>query len=633
MRTNLLIFVFLATTLIAKAQERSDVLTRQRSLQKLRNYEESKAGNMFDVIHYELNLSINPAVDYVSGTVTTIFQMTEESETISFDLRGNMIIDSIKFNNQGVPHTFLNHIISVTLPSALETGEMGSISISYHGVPQSSGFGAWEQTTHNGAPVIWTLSEPYGAYTWWPCKQTLVDKADSVDIIVNTTAGNRVASNGLLISTNTTENGVTYHWKHRHPIATYLIAIAVTNYVELLSNVPVEGQAPIQIVDYAYPESSSQWQANQANVVNAMTAFNNLFIMYPYANEKYGHAEFGWGGGMEHQTMSFMYNLGEMLVVHELAHQWFGDYITCGSWADIWLNEGFATYCEGLYLEYQYGASQFKNWRQGEISDVTSLPGGSVYCYDTTSVSSIFSGRLSYAKGGMVLHMLRRQIGDEVFFQGIRNYLADPNLANGFARTPDLKAHFETAADTTLSEYFNAWVYQQGYPSFNISWQSGSETSWVRMSQTPSVGSTFFKMKVPVRFSRSGQDTIVWFHHVNNNQVFSANIGFQATQVSFDPNYEIISRYNTVTQGQIVGVEPEITTSLNIFPNPSANGTFFIESTKVIDNIRVYDVAGKMVVGERINAWKSDIIVPKGIHIVRVWLKNGNNETRKIVVL
>jgi aminopeptidase N len=633
MKTTFLFSMFLAAFSLISAQERSDVIAKQRNLQKVWDFKGSKAGNMYDVTHYELNLNVNPAVNYVSGTVTTLFLMTTESNMVTFDLRGNMIVDSIKFNNQTVTYTFSNHIISVNLPNTLQPGDMGSVAISYRGVPQSSGFGAWAQTTHNGAPIIWTLSEPYGAYTWWPCKQTLVDKADSVDIIVKTTTGNKVASNGLLIATHITDDGITHHWKHRHPIATYLIAIAVTNYVELLSSVPVEGQAPIQIVDYAYPESSSQWLANQQNAVNAMTALNNFFITYPYADEKYGHAQFGWGGGMEHQTMSFMYNLGEMLVVHELAHQWFGDYITCGSWADIWLNEGFATYCEGLYLEYQYGASQFKTWRQGEISDVTSLPGGSVYCYDTTSVSSIFNGRLSYAKGGMVLHMLRRQIGDEAFFQGIMNYLQDPNLANGFARTPDLQAHFEAAADTSLTEYFNDWVYLQGYPKFAVTWQATSQTAWVRLSQTPSHSSvSFFEMKVPIRFSRPGQDTTVWFHHMNNNQVFNANIGFQATQVSFDPNYEIVSRYNTVNQGQIVAVEPGQENAVTIFPNPSNDGIVFVESTKSIENLKIFSLTGKKIMEERIGGNKTEIELAKGIYLLNVTLNDNSSEIRKIVV-
>ncbi len=588
---------------------------------------------MYDVKHYLLDLTVNPSVYGISGTVTTTFEMKSAGNTISFDLLSNMVVDSIKFDNQLVDYTHSADEIGITLPVTLNANDLASVAISYHGEPQSNGFGAFEQTTHSVSPVIWTLSEPYGAYTWWPCKQTLIDKADSVDLIVNTLAGNKVASNGILVSTETTEMGIAYHWKHKHPIATYLIAFAVTNYQELLTQVPVEGQDPIQIVDYFYPENSSAWIANQQNVVNAMTAYNNLFITYPFADEKYGHAQFGWGGGMEHQTMSFMYNNSEMLVVHELAHQWFGDFITCGSWADIWINEGFATYCEGLYLEYTYGAPQFKTWRTNEIADVTTLPGGSVYCVDTTNVSTIFSGRLSYAKGGQVLHMLRRQIGDEAFFQGLKNYLNDPTLANGFAKTQDFKAHMEAAADTSLVEYFNDWIYGQGYPKYQITWQAGEETAWVQVNQTQSNSSvSFFEMKIPIKFSNTTQDTVVWFHNTQNAQLLSANIGFKATQVTFDPNFEITTRYNTVSQGQLVAINEDTLNPVSVYPNPSVNGTIYVDSEKEIKRIEVFNTSGAKTLTISSPGLKSELKLTSGIYIVKIELIDGSSETVRVVV-
>lgn len=633
MKTNLLISLLLVLNSFAWAQERSDVLTKQRGLQKLWDFKGSKAGEMYDVKHYELDLIVNPSVYGISGTVTTTFEMKSAGNTITFDLLSNMVVDNIKFNDQLVAFTHLADEINITLPVTLNVNDLASVSISYHGEPQSNGFGAFEQTTHNGSPVLWTLSEPYGAYTWWPCKQSLIDKADSVDIKVNTLVGNRVASNGVLISTEDTEMGVAYHWKHKHPIATYLIAIAVTNYQELLTEVPVEGQNPIQVVDYFYPENSSTWIANQQNVVNAMTAFNNLFITYPYADEKYGHAQFGWGGGMEHQTMSFMYNNSEMLVVHELAHQWFGDYITCGSWADIWINEGFATYCEGLYLEYTYGAPQFKTWRANEISDVTTQLGGSVYCTDTTNVNAIFNGRLSYAKGGQVLHMLRRQIGDEAFFQGMRNYLNDPTLANGFAKTQDFKAHMELAADTILTEYFNDWIYGQGYPKYQITWQGGEETAWVRINQTQSHASvSFFEMKIPVKFSNATRDTIVWFHNTQNAQLFNANIGFRATQATFDPNKEITTKNSTIAQGQLVSVNENLSSSISVYPNPTSNGTIHVVSEHEIKAIDVFTVVGNKVLSISRPELKSEMKLSSGVYVVKVELIDGACETVKVVV-
>lgn len=633
MKTKLAILMLLMLNSFVWAQERSDALIKQRSLQKLRDFKETKAGGMYDVKHYKLDLKINPSVYGISGVVTTTFQMESSSNKITFDLLNNMIVDSVVFNNQVVSFTHSTDEIEITLPVTLNANDLSSVSVAYHGEPQSDGFGAFEQSTHNGNPIIWTLSEPYGAYTWWPCKQSLLDKADSIDVIVNTLDGNKVASNGVLVATENTEMGVAYHWKHKHPIATYLIAVAVTNYEELVTEVPVDGKASIKILDYYYPEYSSQWVANQQNVVNAMKAYNSLFITYPFADEKYGHAQFGWGGGMEHQTMSFMHDNSEMLVVHELAHQWFGDYITCGSWADIWINEGFATYCEGLYLEYTYGAESFKNWRVGEISQITSQSGGSVYCTDTASVDAIFNGRLSYAKGGEVLHMLRKQVGDDLFFQGIKNYLNDPLLANGFAKTQHFMAHMEIAADSSLTEFFNDWIYGQGYPKYKITWQAVDETAWVRIEQTQSHASvSFYEMKIPVRFSSAGKDTIVWFHNTQNNQLLNANIGFNATQAEFDPNKEITTKNSTITNGQLVSVDETLSDLISVYPNPSEDGAITVKSVNEIKTIDVFSIVGNKVLTISSAGFRAGFNLTAGIYIVKIEMVNGSFETVKVVV-
>lgn len=633
MKTKLLIFLFILFSSAVFAQEYSDAIMKQRQLQKLWDFKDSKAGLMYDVKYYELKLEVDPSVYGISGTITTLFEMKQPSNVVTFDLLNNMIVDSVKYNNQLLSFTHQNHIVSITLPQVINAGQMASLAVSYHGQPQGNGFGAFEQTTHAGSPVIWTLSEPFGAYTWWPCKQTLVDKADSVDIIVTTTLGNRVAANGLLISTEVGSTAITYHWKHRHPIATYLIAIAVTNYEELLLEVPVAGAAPILIQDYYYPEKGSQWIANLQNVVNAMTAFNELFITYPFADEKYGHAQFGWGGGMEHQTMSFMYNNSEMLVVHELAHQWFGDYITCGGWAEIWLNEGFATYCEGLYLEHVHGKNDFKSWRENEINDVTAAPGGSIYCTDTLNVNSIFNNRLSYAKGAMVLHMLRRQIGDIMFFQGIRNYLNDPLLANGFAQTPDLKNHFEQAADTTLTEFFDNWIYEQGYPNYKLLYQNYDQKVWVKVEQTQSHNSVFYyKMKIPIQFKNATRDTIVWFHNTYNNQLFSVDVGFLPTTVVFDPDKEMITKKNTVAIGDIVGVNEITQSQCVVYPNPSINGIVNIESEVKISDIKVYTMSGALILSLKVARKTSQLFLDKGIYLMEIEIQDKSKRIQKVVV-
>ncbi len=213
------------------------------------------------------------------------------------------------------------------------------------------------------------------------------------------------------------------------------MCFAVTNYSVFNNTVQLStGVLPMQT--YCYPESLSSFQNGTINTLNAMQLFDTTFGPYPFMNEKYGHVQFGWGGGMEHQTSTFVVNIGESLCAHELGHQWFGDKITCGSWKDIWLNEGFATHLASMYMEKKYPANIFST-RQNEINTITSQPGGSVEVSDTTDVNRIFDSRLSYTKGSHLLYMLRWKLGDNVFFNALRNYQTDPAVIYGFARTAD----------------------------------------------------------------------------------------------------------------------------------------------------------------------------------------------------
>ena len=329
---------------------------------------------------------------------------------------------------------------------------------------------------------------PYGARDWWPCKQDLTDKADSIDVFVThprfyDTHEYKTASNGILVSETVTESNKTNHWKHGYPIPAYLIAFAVTNYSVYFDYAYEGTDNEFSIINYVYPESLADAQAQTAITADIMEIFGELFGMYPYADEKYGHAQFNWGGGMEHTTMSFMGSFGRSLIAHELAHQWFGDKITCGSWEDIWLNEGFATYLEALTRERIDGNEAFIAWRENTVSDITAKSDGSVRCSDTTDVSRIFDWRLSYQKSAMVLHMLRYKLGDADFFSAVQNYMADPELAFGYARTIDLQNHLEAQSGIDLDEFFADWYVGEGHPSYQLRWYQSGDSAYFLIHQ------------------------------------------------------------------------------------------------------------------------------------------------------
>lgn len=546
----------------------------------------------YDLKYHRLNWELNPSVKYIKGDVTTFFvPIISNFNEIYFDLSSALTVDSVKYHDTIISFNhFANNSLRLNLPSIIPQNTLDSVTIFYQGVPISTGFGSFEQNIHSGTPIIWTLSEPFGANDWWPCKESLADKIDSIDIFVTTPKQYKVGSQGLLV--NTTTNGVnnTYHWKHRYPIATYLISLAVTNYAEFTIDANlIQGILPIQ--NFVYPEDSAT-SYNQINFIKPIIElYDSLFTPYPFMNEKYGHAQFGWGGGMEHQTMSSMGNFSAGLMSHEVAHQWFGNKVTCNSWTEIWLNEGFATYCTGLF--YKYNAPiWWMPWREDMVNTVTSQPDGSVYNPDTTTVSRIFDSRLSYKKGAYLLRMLDWKVGETDFFQAINNYLTNVNLEYNFASTQSLKSEFALVSGLDLTEFFNDWYYGEGFPSYQITWsQTGTNVNFV-VNQTQSHASvSFYEMPIPIYVKGQGFDTTFVFNHTFSGQNFSATVPFTIDSVFFDPELWILSKNNTVDF--TVGIDELIQLNdVKIYPNPT-NNMISILANQPIQEIKIFDALGK----------------------------------------
>ena len=530
----------------------------------------------YDLKYHRMEWLLNPEVNYIDGSVTSYFEpTTEDFQQINFDLAIALSVTEVTYHGQSLTFDHTNdNILEINLPQAIPSGQLDSVTVIYEGEPVHTGFGSFRKgITHEGNPIIWTLSEPYGARDWWPCKLDLNDKIDSIDVIVTSPLPYRVASNGLLVSETQVGDDRTFHWRHRYPITAYLIGVAVADY-EVYSNfVPIDNGPDIEILNYVYPEKLEQAMENTPSSVAIMQLFNELFGMYPFADEKYGHAQFGFGGGIEHQTMSFMGGWSHSLQAHELAHQWFGDKVTCGSWEDIWLNEGFATYLDGLTYEHGLGTTDWKEWLQGRINKVTEQPGGSVFVQDTMELGQIFSGRLSYNKGAMLLHMLRWTIGDEDFFQACRNYLNDPELAFGYANTAQFKAHLEDQSGLDLTEFLDDWFYHEGYPSYQVNWWEEDGAIQVNIQQSTSHSSVdFFEMPVPIQFSGEGQDTLVVFDHTFSGEQFNLELPFLPSSATFDPDLWIVSKDNVVSNSVVATEDPDrLTQNMIISPNPAGD--------------------------------------------------------------
>ena len=554
-KTYLLLFLFSITFSFAQTNEKElneIVEAEMKSASGLMELAVNPNTLNYDVTYQKLEFTVNPAVYNIVGKVTTTYTALSDMSTVTFDLTNELVVSSVKLGTTNL--TFLqnaNDELVITLPSTQLAGTSRIIEINYSGAP-ATGEQAFTTSTHNGIPVIYTLSEPFGARDWWPCKQDLNDKINSIDIYITAPSQYVSASNGLEISQVVSGSNKTTHFHHNYPIPAYLVAIAVTNY-SIFNQTAGTAPNDFPIVNYIYPETlTPAVQTQLAQTPLIMNLFENLFEVYPFHNEKYGHAQFGWGGGMEHTTVSFMQNFSRGLIAHELAHQWFGNKITCGTWKDIWLNEGFATYLSSLVIENFDGNAAFIANKNSMISNITSQINGAVYLTDTeaTNVGRIFSSRLSYNKGAMVLNMLRLKMGDVMFFQALKNYLADTNLAFKYAVTSELKSHLEAVYGSSLTEFFDDWVYKQGYPTYTVTAQNwGAGQAKITIGQTQSHFSvSFFEMPVPVRLTGAGGltfDTVL--NNTSNNQEFIISVPFAVTGVEFDPEKDIISKNNTAT--------------------------------------------------------------------------------------
>jgi len=581
----------------------------------------------YDVSYHRLLWEVDPAKAEIKGEVTTYLTALTDLNEIVFDLSDNMKVSQVIQRGQGLSFSQNNKDeLIISLPSTQKQNVLDSLTIIYQGNPVSSGFGSFEISTHGPArvPVLWTLSEPYGAKGWWPCKQDLIDKIDSIDIYIKHPERYKAASNGLLISENTNAGKTLTHWRHQYPIPAYLIAIAVTNYTVYKDD---PKGLEFDIVNYVYPEGSSNTKELTAITPDIMKLFNELFEMYPFAKEKYGHAQFGWGGGMEHTTMTFMGGWSRGLIAHELAHQWFGNKITCGSWEDIWLNEGFATYLDGLVRENFDGEAAFSQWKRAVVNSVTSSPSGSTFVTDTTSVSRIFSSRLSYRKGAMILHMLRYKLGDESFFKGIQNYLADPQLAFAYAKTPQLQKHLEEVSDTSLEEFFKDWFYGEGYPEYEVVWNQGSSDQIIHFQVNqeqshPSV--SFFDMPLPITVNGIfGEKEKLRLEVSENNQLFSIQLDFNVASIEIDPDSHLISRNNQA----VLGLDEEtLDQTVSIYPNPVEEElTISVNGILTIRKVRIYNVLGEKILEKtnppnRLDLRKLDF----GVHLVVIDTDQGS---------
>lgn len=573
---------------------------------EMKSYQQKMAiGNVnsntlnYDLQYQRMDVSLDPAVYSIAGSVTSHFKPTQAMSSIYFDLAHTLSVSSVQFHGQNLNFQQLStKEIKIDFPSALPANTLDSLTINYAGAPPTT-YNSFSTTTQSGVPLLSTLSEPYGAQDWFPTKQSLNDKIDRFDIKVTAPSQYNVASNGKLMSETLLPNGKKRtFWRTVYPTAAYLVALGITNYTK---SVDVIGNPPFPFINYLYPSTTGN-TTSMANIEwtkTVMNTFETYFGLYPFRNEKYGHMEFQFGGGMEHQTMSSMGGWSKQLIAHELAHQWFGDKVTCGAWNDIWLNEGFATFGEHLANEKLLMTNaDFMTYLLDQKNYITSSTSGSVYVSDANlgSVGTIFSGRLSYAKGGYVVRMLKWILGDSVFYQAVKDYHARPNLAYNYAKTADLNASLLLSTGKNFTEFFNDWIYGQGYPTYDIRWKQTGNTLIFKASQSQSHPSVaFFEMPLPIKVTGTGgQVAFFALNHTANQQYFTESVPFTVANVQFNYEYQIIEKNSTVTQDASLATSEINKNDFGIYPNP-VKELLYIRGLQQNVPIKIISAEGRLV--------------------------------------
>jgi len=550
----------------------------------------------FDVTYYKLDLRLSTSPNNLTGSVTMVARcIVDNLASITLDLMNSLRVDSVLVGGTPVSVAQQPASFIVSLNRTYTRGETITAAVYYHGVPGSSGFGSFAfSTTSTGSPWVWSLSEPYGAKDWWPSKDHPGDKADSVDVWVTCDGSFKVGSQGRLVDVVQNPDGTkTHKWQHRYPIATYLVSIAVANYSQVSGWFRYSPTDSMLVLNYSLPDFLSSAISSIPQTVDMLRIYSDLFGLYPFYTEKYGHSQFGWGGGMEHQTMTSLGNFGENLVAHELAHQWFGDMITMRTWPDIWLNEGFATYCVALYQERKYGQSAYRSYMNGQISSARSAV-GSISVQDTSNVGRLFNGALVYSKGATVLHMLRHVMGDSLFFRAMYQYASDPQFRFKTASTRDFQSVCENVFGESLAYFFDEWIYGEKYPSYQYQWETIQVGSRYRVritiSQTTGTSTPVcFTMPLDLRLTGVGLDTTITVF--NNTQIQTLMFGLpkEPSAVQLDPNNWILKDASSVLATQF--------TLLQNYPNPFNISTvipFELPSASAV-RLEVFNSLGELV--------------------------------------
>lgn len=595
----ILVFFFSSHTLLAESHSgRNEVIDTAHFYMK----------HSYDVLRYQLNLdlfncySTPPSRSFIAKEVITI----KADSSLPF-LRLNAVNTSLGVDSvglAGVSFLHLSDTLTIQLSRTFQPGETTDVAIYYHHKNVS------DNAFYAAGGYVFTDTPPEGARKWFPCWDRPSDKA-LFDITAKVPATVRLGSVGTLADSLVVSDTAWYHWVSRDPIATYLVTISSKiNFLLDIVYIHVPGHPYDSIPArfyYKYPEIPLSME----QLIGPMTTFySEKFGGYPF--EKIGFASlnsyFPWGG-MENQTMINLRSNGwqEGLISHEFSHQWFGDLITCGTWADVWLNESFATYCESVWIEHQSGDSAYRvHLNQQADYYLGTNPGLPIYnpsyALHTPDPNTLYNTELVYYKGACVLHQLRYLIGDSLFFRALHTYATDTSFMYKNAVTQDFVQTVNQVTGQDLTWFFREWIYFPDHPKYSstFNFQDAGNGTWnvnflIRQTQE---NTTFFRMPVTIQVRFKDQtDTLIRVLNESNDQLFEFSFGKEPETVLFDPNRDILLKQATTVEGMFEAGKSTGFQLMQNVPNPFRTSTrigYHIVKPSPV-TISVFDSSGNLV--------------------------------------
>jgi aminopeptidase N len=510
-------------------------------------YNQNNKVNDYDVHFYHIKLDATNTSTYIKGSAITEATILKDNfRDFILELSSKLSVSKVTVDGNNSSFAHKDNTIEIPLTTEKNSGDNIRVEVHYSGTVTEAGYSSAYSSSFN-AHISWTLSEAIHARDWWPCKQVLSDKADSTFIYITVPRDLKVASNGLLVNTiNKSGNMTEYQWETRYPMNYYLASMAISNYDEYTIYAKpsqLNGES-IPIQNFILNKTNYLAQHREAidKTADLINFFSDKFGIYPFYKEKYGNALAYFGGGMEHQTMTTIKNFNFTLNAHELAHQWFGNHVTCKSWQDIWINEGFASYAEYMALKAFYGENFSKDWIIYAQEYAMEKPNGSVFIpfEELTNETRIFNGQLSYKKGAAIIHTLRWIINDDSkFFESLKTFLN--RYGNSVASGQDFIDVVEEITGKDLTNYINEWYYGKGYPYYTINWSKNGSTLKITLNQTTSSDNPeFFTTPVEILIKTDNGNRYFTINPASETTETSFQITGNVTDITIDPNNYII---------------------------------------------------------------------------------------------